>query len=246
MSPRTLSLQNQIRSTTSGIEYQDDLSLSLAEDLVNEAFLTDGTQVSGTLIMDLNFLRTAVRDIKGGTPSFNWNDPSSTASTVTLIDLSEARTEITNLQNFTGSDGDGDATPDYDSLCFIAQNDPLETAVSTLDEQLCIATGTISQANEVQRRVLIRTGGQVPENTTIDINAPGAGWTVTGDDIQLTTSGTFVEASKVYTNGILQLLGPDDAADNDVYWVAPNYDIAFEYKLKQNDVIQIYKFPSVP
>jgi len=246
MSPRTLTLQNQIRSTTSGIEYQDDLSLALAENLVNEAFLTDGTQVSGTLIMDLNFLRTAVRDIKGGTPTFNWNDLSSTSSTATLIDLSEARTEITNLQSFTGSDGDGDATPDYDSLCFISQNDPLETAVSTLDEQLCIATGTISSANEVQKRVLIRTGGQVAENTTVNINAPGAGWTVGGDDIQLTSSGTFVEATKVYTNGVLQLLGPDDAANNDVYFVASNYDIAFEYKLKQNDVIQIYKFPSAP
>ncbi len=243
MSPRTLSLQNQIRSTTSGIEYQDDLTLNLAEDLVNEAFLTDGTQVSGTLIMDLNFLRTAVRDIKGGTPSFNWNDLSSTASTATLIDLSEARTEITNLQDFTGSDGDGDSTPDYDSLCFISQNDPLETAVSTLDEQLCIATGTITAGQEVQRRVLVRTGSQIPENTTIDINAPGEGWTVTGDDIQLTTSGVFIESARVYTNGILQLLGPDDDADNDVYFVGANYDIAFEYKLRRNDVIQIYKFP---
>ena len=243
MSPRTLTLQNQVRSTTSGIEYQDDLSLALAENLVNEAFLTDGTQVSGTLIMDLNFLRTAVRDIKGGTPTFNWNDPSSTAFTATLIDLSEARTEINNLQSFTGSDGDGDATPDYISLCFISQNDPLETAVSTLDEQLCIATGTISASNEVQKRVLIRTGGQVPENTTININVPGAGWTVGGDDILLTASGVFIEDGRVFTNGILQLLGPDDAANNDVYWVAANYDIAFEYKIKQNDVIQIYKFP---
>lgn len=244
MSPRTLTLQNQVRSTTSGIEYQDSLSLSLAENLVNEAFLTDGTQVSGTLIMDLNFLRTALRDIKGGTPTFNWNDPSSTASTATLIDLSEARAEINNLQAFTGSDGDGDSTPDYASLCFISQNDPLETAVSTLDEQLCIATGTISGQNEVQKRVLIRTGGQVPENTTINIETPGSGWTVGGDTIQLTSSGVFIEDGRVFTNGILQLLGPDNAANNDVYWVAANFDIAFEYKIKTNDVIQIYKFPA--
>ena len=244
MSPRTLTLQNQIRSTTSGIEYQDDLSLSLAESLVNEAFLTDGTQVSGTLIMDLNFLRTAVRDIKGDTPDFNWFDPA--ASTAGLITLSGARLAISSLQTFVGADSDTDQTPDYTSLCFIGQNDPLETAVSTLDEQLCIATGTINDANEVQKRVLIRTGGQVPENTTIDINAPGAGWTVGGDDIQLTSSGVFVEASKLYTNGVLQLLGPDDAANNDVYWVAANYDIAFEYKIRKNDVIQIYKFPGTP
>jgi len=244
MSPRTLTLQNQIRSTTSGIEYDDTLSLPLAESLVNEAFLTDPTQVSGTLVMDLNFLRTAIRDIKGDTPLYNWYDPADT--TPGLITLSGARAEISNLQTFVGSDGDGDTTPDYTSLCFISQNDPLETAISTLDFQLCVATGTIQAANEVQKRVLIRTGGTVTANTTINIDTPGAGWTVFGDDILLTSSGVFVEASKVYTNGFLQLLGPDDAANNDVYRVAANYDIAFEYKISKNDVIQIYKFPSSP
>lgn len=246
MSPRTLTLQNQIRSTTSGIEYDDALTLALAETLVNEAFLTDPTQVSGTLIMDLNFLRTAVRDIKGVTPTYNWYDPASTASTATLMDLSEARTEVSNLQTYVGSDGDGDTTPDYTSACFISQNDPLETAISTLDEQLCIATGTTANATEIQKRVLIRTGGQVAENTTIDISTPGAGWTAGGDDIQLAASGTFIEATRVYTNGILQLLGPDNDSNNDVYWVGANYDIAFEYKIKKNDVIQIYKYPSSP
>jgi hypothetical protein len=84
------------------------------------------------------------------------------------------------------------------------------------------------------------------ENTTINLDSPGAGWTVYGDDITFTTSGTFVEAGRVFTNGILQLLGHEDAADNDVYWVAANYDVAFEYKLKTNDVIQVYKFPGSP
>jgi len=244
MSPRTLTLQNQIRSTTSGVEYQDDLELSLCETIINEAFLDDPTQVSGTLIMDLNFLRTAVRDIKGETPLYNWCDP--VATTPGLITLSGTREAISNLQLFVGSDGDSDTTPDYSSFCFISPNDPLETAVSTLDEQLCIATGTITAANEVQKRVLIRTGGNITENTTIDIDTPGAGWTVYGDDVQFAASGTLLEAGKVYTNGILQLLGPDSVADNDVYWVSANYDIAFEYKIRKNDIIQIYKFPSAP
>lgn len=244
MSPRTLTLQNQIRSTTSGVEYQDDLELGLCEVLINEAFLTDPTQVSGTLIMDLNFLRTAVRDIKGETPLYNWCDP--TATTPGLITLSGAREAITNLQTFVGSDGDSDTTPDYSSFCFISVADPLETAISTLDEQLCIATGTIAAGSEVQKRVLIRTGGNIVENTTVDINSPGAGWTVGGDDVQLTSSGVFIDAVKIYTNGVLQLLGPDDAANNDVYWVAANYDIAFEYRIKKNDVIQIYKAPTTP
>jgi hypothetical protein len=244
MSPRTLTLQNQIRSTTSGVEYQDDLTLGLCESIVNEAFLDDPTQVSGTLIMDLNFLRTAIRDIKGESPLYGWCDP--TATTPGLITLSGAREEITNIQTFIGSDGDGDTSPDYTSLCFINQNDDLETAISILDDALCTATGTISDANEVKRRVLIRTGGQVMENTTINLDSPGAGWTVYGDDIIFATSGTFVEAGRVFTNGILQLLGHEDAADNDVYWVAANYDVAFEYKLKTNDVIQVYKFPGSP
>ena len=124
--------------------------------------------------------------------------------------------------------------------------DQLETAISTLDEQLCIATGTIAAGSEVQKRVLIRTGGNIVENTTVDINSPGAGWTVGGDDVQLTSSGVFIDAVKIYTNGVLQLLGPDDAANNDVYWVAANYDIAFEYRIKKNDVIQIYKAPTTP
>ena len=240
--PRTLALQNQVRSTTSGVEYDDTLSLALAETIVNEAFLTDPTQVSGTLIMDMNFIRTAIRDIKGATPTFDWFDPASTASTATLIDLSEARTEITNLQSFTGSDGDGDATPDYGSLCFISQNDPLETAVSTLDEQLCIATGTISAGQEIQKLTLIRTGGQVAEDTGINIDTPGAGWDRFGDNINITSSGIFIEDSSVYTNGLLQLNGPDAAANHDVYFVSSDV-IAFEYKLKQNDIIQIFKFP---
>jgi hypothetical protein len=246
MSPRTLTLQNQIRSTTSGIEYDDTLSLPLAETLVNLAFITDTSQVTGTLVMDLNFLRTAVRDIKGETAFYNWYDESSTLTTSGLMSLSEARREINNLQDFVGSNGDGDATPDYTSTCFIAQNDPLETAISTLDAQLCIATGTISQSNEIQKRVLIRTGGQILENTSINISTPGAGWTVYGDDVQITTSGTFVESTSVYTNGVLQLTAPDGAANNDVYWVSTPYTIAFEYKIRTNDVIQIYKFPSIP
>ena len=240
--PRTLALQNQIRSTTSGVEYDDTLNLALCEEIVNEAFLTDPTQVSGTLIMDLNFIRTAIRDIKGETPLYNWCDP--TATTPGLITLSGAREEITNIQTFIGSDGDGDTTPDYTSLCFIAQNDPLETAISTLDFELCVATGTIAASTEIQKRTLIRIGGQVPENTTINIETPGAGWDVFGDTIVLTNSGTFIESVEVFTNGLLQLNGPDAAADYDVYFVASDFDIAFEYKIKKNDIIQVWKFPS--
>jgi len=241
MSPRTLTLQNQVRSTTSGTEYQDDLTLGLCESIINEDFLDDVTQVSGTLIMDLNFLRTAVRDIKGETPLYGWCDPC--ATTPGLITLSGAREEISNIQVFIGSDGDGDTTPDYTSACFINANDDLETAIGTLDAGLCAVTGSITAAHEVKRRVLIRTGGQVLEDTTIDIETPGAGWTAYGDTIAINTSTDFVEDVKVYTNGILQLPGEDSSADNDVYFVASGTDIAFEYKIKTNDVLQVFKYP---
>lgn len=243
MSPRTLTLQNQIRSTTSGIEYDDTMQLSLAENIVNAAFIDDVTQVSGTMVMDLNFLRTAVRDIKGATPTYNWFDPASTLTTASLIDLSQARAYITNIRTFIGSDTDIDTTPDYSSTCFVGLNDPLETAIGKLDAALCVATGTTAAAQEIQKRILIRTGSQVAENTTIDIQSPGAGWSVFGDAIVIPTSGTFVENVQAFTNGVLQLNGPDSAANHDVYFVASGTSIAYEYKIRTNDVLQFLKFP---
>lgn len=141
MAPRTLIVQNEMRSTTSGVEYDDTLSLGLAETIVNEAFLTDPTQVSGTLIMDLNFIRTAIRDIKGDTPDFNWFDPS--ASTAGLITLSGARLSLSSLQTFVGSSGDTDQTPDYSSTNYITQNGSLETAIGELDAALLAASGVV-------------------------------------------------------------------------------------------------------
>lgn len=239
MSPRTLAVQNQIRSTTSGIEYDDTMNLALAETLVNEAFLSDGTQVSGTLVMDLNFVRTALRDIKGAAPFFNWFDP--VDSTAGLITLSGARAGISNLQTFTGANNDDDTTPDYTSSVFITQNGSLEQAIGELDAALFVVSGT--QAGTIAKAKLIRTGGQVLENTTIDISTPGAGWTVIGDTIEWDDATDFVENISVFYNGVLQLPGSNSSADNDVYFVSTPDSLAFEFKIRTNDVIQIWKFP---
>lgn len=241
MSPRTLAIQNQIRSTTSGIEYDDTMNLALAEELVNEAFLSDPTQVSGTLVMDLNFLRTTVRDIKGASPFFNWFDPA--GSTPGLITLSGARAGISNLQTFTGSDNDDDTTPDYSSTVYITQNGSLEQAIGELDAALVTISG--AQAGSIAKAKLIRTGNQVAKDTTIDISAPGAGWTVLGDTIVWTDATDFVENVSVFHNGILQLPAASSVDDNDVYFVTTPDSLAFEFIIRKNDVIQVWKFPPV-
>ncbi len=237
--PRTLAVQNQIRSTTSGVEYDDTLTLALAESIVNEAFLSDPTQVSGTLIMDINFIRTALREMKGDTPDFNWFDPS--ASTAGLITLSGARLALSSLETFVGSDGDEDQTPDYTSTVFITQNSDLETTISELDAALASVSG--SAAGEIQKRKLLRTGGQLEADTTVDLSSPDAGWTVSGDNIVFTSAGDFVEDVSVFVNGLLQLPASGSGDDNDVYFVGTPDELAFEFIIKTNDVVQVWKFP---
>ena len=239
MNPRTLTVQNQIRSTTSGIQYDDNLDLILAEEVVNESFLLDPLQVSGTLIMDLNFLRTAVRDIKGDSAFFNWFDP--VTDTPGLITLSGARESISNVQTFIGSDGDTDSTPDYTSTIFVSQNSDLETAISDLDAALSTISG--AQANQIQKRKFIRTGGNFTSNTTFDLSNPGGGWTFFGDTITWTDANDFVENVSVFYNGSLQLPASGSGDDNDVYHVATPDQLAFEFNVGKNDVIQVWKFP---
>ena len=80
-----------MRSTTSGIEFNDDLSLgSVAEDIVNLSTLGP-TEVSGTLIQDLNYLRSVERDIKGD--GFRWYTP--VDPDTTLSGLDERITDLT-------------------------------------------------------------------------------------------------------------------------------------------------------
>lgn len=239
MSPRTLVVQNQIRSTASGIEYDDTLDLNFAETIVNEAFLSDPTQVSGTLIMDMNFLRTAIRDIKGANPDFNWFDP--TTETAGLISLSGARGAITNVQTFVGSADDHDTTPDYTSTVFITQNGDLEQAIGELDAALASVSG--AAAGEIQKRTLILLGNSFNADTTLDLSTPGADWNSYGDTLTWTSANDFVENVSVFVNGVLQLPASGSADNNDVYFVGTPDQLAFEYKLRSNDIIQIWKFP---
>lgn len=102
-------------------------------------------------------------------------------------------------------------------------------------------TGTVS--GEILKRKLILTTGDVGENTAIDITTPGVAWNAYGDVITWTDANDFVENVSVFLNGVLQLPASGSSANNDVYNVNPPDELAFEYKLKENDIIQVWKFP---
>jgi hypothetical protein len=239
-------LQDQIRSTTSGIEYIDTLDLSQAEVIVDESPTGDPV-TSGTLISDMNFLRTAVRDIKGSAVEVDWfgqvvDNPAFTT-------LSGARGSLNNIHTYIGSTDDFDTTPDYDTLggpapVFVNQGDPVNVAIEKLDEALATVSG--SAAGEIQKQRHIRDGGNVAKNTTLDLSdliAGQAGWTSEGDTIIWSDATDFVENVSVFHNGVLMLPGVDANADRDVYHVATPDQLAFEFRIKKNDIIQIWKFP---
>ncbi len=247
MGRRTLVLQNQIRSTTSGIEYDDTLDLAFAESLTNESPLQDANSISGTLIYDLNFLRTAVRDIKGTVTELNWNDQ--VVDNAGMTTLSGARGSLNSLHTFTGSTGDLDTAPDYDTLggpapIFVSQGDAINVAIEKLDAGLATVSGSLTGSIAKQRH--IRDGGGVAEDTTLDLSdliAGQAGWTSEGDTIAWTSSTDFVENISIFLNGVLMLPGENIGANRDVYHIGTPDQLAFAFKLKQNDIIQVWQFP---
>jgi len=100
----------------------------------------------------------------------------------------------------------------------------------------------VSTGIDVQRRTLIRTGGNIPQNVAVDILDPGTGWVVLGDELTFFKASEFTELTQIYRNGIHQLAGESASDDNDVYFVAPSGSIAFEHNLVHDDVVQIWKF----
>jgi len=73
-----------MRSTASGTEFDDGLTLGdVAEDVVNLSTLGP-LEVSGTLIQDLNYLRSVERDIKGD--GYKWYTPIDPTTTLSGLD----------------------------------------------------------------------------------------------------------------------------------------------------------------
>jgi len=95
---------------------------------------------------------------------------------------------------------------------------------------------------DIQRRVLIRTGGPLIQDTVVDITDPGDGWVVFGDSVTFSGATEFTELTQVFRNGEIQLTAESSADDNDVYFVAVSGSIAFEYNIVRNDVVQVWKF----
>jgi hypothetical protein len=112
------------------------------------------------------------------------------------------------------------------------------TGVGILVETVDISSAGV--AGIPLRRVLQRTGGQLAADTPIDVNAPGPGWVTAGVDVLFADSSEFVEEIQVFHNGVLQLSAEASIDNNDVYFVAASGTIAFEFKIKLNDVVQVW------
>jgi hypothetical protein len=93
----------------------------------------------------------------------------------------------------------------------------------------------------VDKLSLVRTGTTFMANTSLDINSPGAGWSSEGGPVSF-SSTEFMEVTQVYRNGVLQLPGINSAADNDVYFVSASGTLAFEYDIRNLDVLQVWNF----
>lgn len=113
------------------------------------------------------------------------------------------------------------------------------TGVGILVETVDISEST-GAGGQPLRRVLQRTGGQLAADTPIDINVPGPGWVTSGVDVFFANSSEFVEDKQVFHNGVLQLAAEAAIDDNDVYFVSASGTLAFEYRIKTNDVVQVW------
>ncbi len=97
-------------------------------------------------------------------------------------------------------------------------------------------TGTI----ELDKRSLLRTGGCFEADTPLSLNSPGAGWQVSGDLLTYSGATEFVNTSQVFHNGDLLQTATSSGTGCDVYFVSASGTIAFEYRIKINDVVQVW------
>ena len=100
--------------------------------------------------------------------------------------------------------------------------------------------GGSSTANAAYRS-LYRTAGNLAADTPISFNTPGAGWVSAGQTITFSGASNFTQTTQIFRNGQLQLLGENDSADNDIYYVSDS-SFACEFPVNHNDVFQIWQF----
>ena len=97
-------------------------------------------------------------------------------------------------------------------------------------------------AVDVDRRILVRTGGNFSANTPLDITSPGTGWLAFGDDVTFSGASDFVDQTQIYRGGQLLLAAESASDDYDVYFVAVSGTLAFESNVRRHDVIQVWRF----
>jgi len=105
-------------------------------------------------------------------------------------------------------------------------------------------SGGAAAGIDIQKQVLVRTGGHFEKNTVLDITSPGAGWASLGDVVTFSGSDEFTDLTQVYLNGIQQLTAASASDNNDVYFVSTSGNIAFEMHLQGSDILQFWKFNS--
>ena len=101
------------------------------------------------------------------------------------------------------------------------------------------ATTVVSTQDRTESLRLTRTGGDFISGTPLNIVDPGSGWNAEGDVVVIGDIYDLKSNTQIYQNG--QILMTGSLAENpDVYFISGN-TIAFAFKIRNNEVVQIWK-----
>jgi len=96
---------------------------------------------------------------------------------------------------------------------------------------------------DLDRRVIVRTGGCFEADTPLSIQNPGPGWAVSGNPITYSGASEFQQTTQIFVNGAIQQTALSAVSECDVYFVSTSgSQVAFDYNIDTNDVIQVWKF----
>jgi len=163
-------------------------------------------------------------------------------NSATAIENTLETTPVTSINTLSGSvtiDGAGGLTVITD-----VGSNLITISGSDAEADLATVSGFLQTQIQKDRQVLVRTGGQLAANTTIDLSAPDSGWTSTGDVVSWVSVDHFIDQTQVYLNGILQLTASGAGDDNDVYFISNPDGFAFEFIIKENDIVQVWQIGS--
>ncbi len=99
---------------------------------------------------------------------------------------------------------------------------------------------TLEVSLTVQRLILKRVEGLFGENEPLDLTAPGFGWLIFGDAINVENEADLLTNIKIYRNGQLLIGNNSFSPDFDFYFIEKN-KIAFIFSIRTSEVLQISK-----